>query len=163
MENIGVDLKLLVAQLINFGLFLFLYSKFVAGPFAQVMSDEKRKDAERKKLAEEVAKQKELLKSEEKSAREEIRRKTDESLKAVSESAEAQRVELMKKAQEDVNALTTRAHSQLEEEKTKMEHQYKETIAKMSVLTVEHALKDFLSEDMQKQVNARILSNLQKK
>jgi F0F1-type ATP synthase membrane subunit b/b' len=163
MENIGVDFKLLLAQLINFGLFIFLYSKFIAGPFSQIMKDEKKKDAERKRLAEEVEKQKELLASEEKSAREEIRRKTDESLKAVHQSAEKERAALLKKAQDDAAGVSTRAAKQLEDEKMKMEHEYKETVSKMSILTVEHALKDFLTEDMQKQVNARILSNLQKK
>ena len=163
MENIGVDLKLLIAQLINFGLFIFLYTKFIADPFAQVIKEEKRKDVERKKLAEETEKQKSLLAQEEKSARDEIRRKTDESLKAVHQAAEEERMELLKKAQEDADALTKRAGRQLEEERVKMEHQYKETIAKMSVMTVEHALKEVLTEDMQKQINARILSNLQKK
>lgn len=163
MENIGVDFKLLIAQLINFGLFFFLYKKFIAGPFLQVIRDEKHKESERKKLAELTDKQKGLLAQEEKSARDEIRRKTDESLKAVHLAAEKERADLVKKAQEEADTLTKRAERQLEEERAKMESQYKETVSKMSMMTVEHALKDFLTEDMQKQINTRILSNLQKK
>jgi F-type H+-transporting ATPase subunit b len=163
MENIGVDPKLLLAQLINFGLFFFLYQKFVAGPFVKTMSDEKRKDEERKKLADLMASQKEMLSKEEKSAREEIRRKTEESLKAVHSAAEAERVMLMKKAKDESEQLIKKASKQIEEEKAQMEQTYKDALAKVSVMTVEHALKDYLTEDMQKQINARILTNLTKK
>lgn len=163
MENIGVDPKLLLAQLINFGLFFFLYKKFVAGPFVKTMAEEKRRDEERKKLAEIAATQKEMLASEEKSAREEIRRKTEESLKAVHAAAEAERVMLIKKAKEEADHLMQKTAKQIEEEKAQMQESYKDALAKVSTLTVEHALKDYLTEDMQKQINNRILTNLTKK
>lgn len=163
MENIGVDPKLLLAQLINFGLFFFLYKKFVAGPFVKTMAEEKRKDDERKKLAEIAANQKEMLAKEEKSARDEIRRKTEESLKAVHTAAEVERELLIKKAKEEADHLLKKAAKQMEEEKAQMEQSYKDALAKVSTLTVEHALKEYLTEDMQKQINSRILTNLSKK
>jgi F-type H+-transporting ATPase subunit b len=163
MENLGIDFKLLLAQLINFGLFFFIYKKFIAGPFVSVMKSEKIKDAERKKMNEEVARQKETLIQQEKASKEEIHKKTEESLKAVRHAADAERVALLAKAQEESKEIVKRASKQIEEERQQMEKQYKETLAKMSVMTVEHVLKDFLTEDMQKQINARVLSNLEKK
>ena len=59
--------------------------------------------------------------------------------------------------------MVKRASKQIEEERQQMEKQYKETLAKVSVMTVEHVLKDFLTEDMQRQVNAKVLSNLENK
>lgn len=163
MENLGIDPKLLIAQLINFGLFFFIYKKFIAGPFVSVMKEEKKKDAERKKMIEEVAKQKETLVLAEKTAKDEIHKKTEESLKAVRHAAELEKASLIKKAHEESAEIVKRAGKQLEDEKVQMEKQYKETLAKMSVMTVEHALKDFLTEDMQKQINAKVLTNLQNK
>lgn len=163
MENLGIDIKLLVAQLINFGLFFFIYKKFIAGPFVSVMKDEKKKDLERRKMLEDVAKQKEALVLQEKEAKEEIHKKTEESLKAVRHSAEVERVSLIKKAQEESAEIIKRAGKQIDEERVQMEKKYKETLAKVSVMTVEHVLKDFLTEDMQKQVNAKVLSNLESK
>jgi len=163
MENLGIDFKLLLAQLINFGLFFFIYKKFIAGPFVSVMKGEKMKDAQRKKMNEEVERQKEILAQQEKSSKEEIHKKTEESLKAVRHAAELERTSLIAKAQEESKEIVKRASKQIEDERHQMEKQYKETLAKMSVMTVEHALKDFLTEDMQKQVNAKVLSNLEKK
>lgn len=162
MENLGVDIKLLVAQLINFGLFFFIYKKLIAGPFVAVMKAERMKDAERKRIQEEAQKQKEMLALQEKEAKEEIHRKTEESLKAVRHAAEVEKASLLKKAHEESNELVKRASKQIEEERHQMEKQYKESLAKVSVMTVEHVLKDYLTEDMQKQVNAKVLSSLEK-
>jgi len=163
MENLGIDFKLLLAQLINFGLFFFIYKKFIAGPFVSVMKSEKMKDAERKKMNEEVAKQKEVLAQQEKDSKAEIHKKTEESLKAVRHAADGERAALLAKAQEESKEMVKRASKQIDEERQQMEKQYKETLAKVSVMTVEHALKEFLTEDMQKQVNAKVLSNLENK
>jgi len=163
MENLGIDIKLLIAQLINFGLFFFIFKKFVAGPFVSVMQQEKKKDADRKQILEDVAKQKETLALQEKTAKDEIHKKTEESLKAVRHAAEMEKVLLLKKAQEESGEIVKRASKQIEEERHQMEKQYKENVAKVSVLAVEHALKDFLTEDMQKQVNTKLLSNLENK
>jgi F-type H+-transporting ATPase subunit b len=162
MENLGVDIKLLIAQLINFGIFFFIFKKFIAGPFVSVMQSEKKKDADRKKMLEDVAKQKEELLVAEKTAQVELHKKMEEGLKNAGKAAELEKAALMKKAHEESAEVIKRAHKQAEEEKHLMEKQYKETLAKMSVMTVEHALKDFLTEDMQKQVNAKVLSNLEK-
>lgn len=163
MENLGIDIKLLIAQLINFGLFFFIYQKFIAGPFVSIMKDEKKKDAERKKMGEEMAKQKETLALAEKVAKDEIHKKTEESLKSVRHAAELEKVSLIKKAHEEAGEIVKKAGKQIEDERHQMEKQYKETLAKVSVMTVEHVLKDFLTEDMQKQVNAKVLSNLENK
>lgn len=163
MENLGIDIKLLIAQLINFGLFFFIYKKFIAGPFIMMMKGEKKKDAERKKMLEDVAKQKETLAQQEKDAKEEIHKKTEESLKAVHHAAELEKIVLIKKAHEESAEIVKKAGKQIEEERHQMEKQYKETLAKVSVMTVEHVLKDFLTEDMQKQVTGKILSNLETK
>lgn len=163
MENLGIDIKLLVAQLINFGLFFFMYKKFVAGPFVSIMKGEKKKDEERKKLLDDVAKQQEASALQEKKSKEEIHKKMEESLKTVRHSAEMEKGLLIKKAQEESADIIRRAGIQIEDERRQMEKQYKEALAKVSVMTVENALKDFLTEDMQRQVNAKVLSNLEKK
>jgi len=163
MENLGVDLKLLIAQLINFGLFFFIYKKFISVPFMKLIKDEKKKDAERMKMLEDVAKQKETLAIHEKGAKEELHTKMEESLRIARHAAEIEKAALIKKAKEDSAEIVKRAGKQTEEERHQMEKQYREALAKVSVMTVENALKDFLTEDMQKQINARVLSNLEKK
>ena len=163
MENLGIDLKLLIAQLINFGLFFFIYKKFIAVPFMKLIKDEKKKDEEKKKMLADIEKQKEAIPLAEKAAREVIQKKTEESLKAVRQAAEAEKAVLIKKAQEESAEIVKRAGKQIEEERHQMEKEYKEALAKVSVMTVENTLKDFLTEDMQKQINEKVLSSLERK
>ncbi len=162
MENLGLNPKLLIAQLINFGIFFFIFKKFIAKPFIEVMKDEKKKAEERKKASEAVEKQRILLAEEEKAAREEIKQKTQASLTAVRQGAEAERAALLKKAQAEANEVVKKGEQKVAEERSTMEKEYKQTVAKVSVMTVENVLKDFLTEDMQKQVNERVLTHLNK-
>src|SRR3989344_4575625 len=47
MEGLGIDLKLLIAQIINFGLFFYVFKRFLAKPFVSFIDEEKQKEAER--------------------------------------------------------------------------------------------------------------------
>jgi len=46
MEALGLDIRLLVAQLINFGLLIFLLNKFLYKPLIKMLDDRKKKIAE---------------------------------------------------------------------------------------------------------------------
>lgn len=161
MENLGVDIKLLVAQLINFGLFFFLYKRFIAKPFLSIMNDEKKKDEDKKALFETIETQKKKMLDEEKQSRDQIRKKMNEAVLAAQKAADTTRESVITKAKQEAEEIIKKATKQLEEERKQMELSYKETVAKVSVLTVENVLKDYLTEDMQKEVNKRVLTNLQ--
>ena len=47
MENLGIDLKLMIAQSINFLLFFFIVKKFIAKPFTNFLEEEKNKEKEK--------------------------------------------------------------------------------------------------------------------
>ena len=70
--------------------------------------------------------------------REEIKQKTQSSLLAIRESAEAERAALLKKAQQEANDLIKKGEHKINEERQLMEKEYKETVAKVSVLAVEN-------------------------
>ena len=48
MENLGIDVKLLIAQVVNFALFLFIFHRFISKPFLRFLDSEKKKDEETK-------------------------------------------------------------------------------------------------------------------
>lgn len=52
MEALGVNLKFLLIQLANFGLFVFLFTKFLLKPILKVLDERKRKIAEGLEAAE---------------------------------------------------------------------------------------------------------------
>src|SRR3989344_7575734 len=43
MENLGLDLKVLIAQLVNFGLLLFVMKKYLYGPLVKAIDERNKK------------------------------------------------------------------------------------------------------------------------
>ncbi len=62
MEKLGVDLKLLIAQAINFILFFFIVKKYIAKPFSQFLKSEKENEKEKELSLQKAKKLEEDLK-----------------------------------------------------------------------------------------------------
>lgn len=79
MESLGLDLKLILAQIINFGLLVFVLSRFVYQPLIRLLDERKAKAeeilAKSKKIEEQLGaledKEEEILKEAREKAREE--------------------------------------------------------------------------------------------
>ena len=53
-SGLGIDLKLMLAQTINFLLFLFLFGKFIVPNFFKFIQKEKKEEEERIKILEDL-------------------------------------------------------------------------------------------------------------
>jgi len=51
MEKLGVDIKLLIAQITNFILFFIVFKKLVSKPFKNFLDDERKKEELKEKLS----------------------------------------------------------------------------------------------------------------
>jgi len=160
MEKLGIDPKILVAQLINFGLFTFIFVKFIAGPFLKIIENEKKKDQERALLAERVTKQEAELANLEKEAKEKIRKDMDAAVAQVRKETAELKKELMHQAQQEAHDIVENAQASMKETKLQFERELKDKLTTMSVLIVKNALKAYLDENMQKSVTDRILKEL---
>lgn len=163
MENLGVDPKLLIAQLINFGLFFFIFSKFIAKPFLAFVASEKKKDAERSRLNELAVKQDADLVKKEEEMKVRLRKEYDKALSDAKHEAESVKANLMKDAKKEVEEYVAKAQKQMQSDKLAMEREIKDRIASLSVLLIEHGLKDYLTVDMQKGVTKQLLNHLESK
>ncbi len=163
MENLGVDPKLLIAQLINFGLFFFIFSKFIAKPFLAYIKDEKKKDAERSRLNELALKQDADLIKKEEEMKTRLRKEYDKALLEAKHEATAVKTSLMNDAKKEAEEYVTKAQKQMQSDKLAMEREIKDRIASLSVLLIEHGLKDYLTVDMQKGVTKQLLTHLESK
>ncbi|MEK7079103.1 MAG: hypothetical protein AAB929_03455 [Patescibacteria group bacterium] len=163
MENLGVDPKLLIAQLINFGLFFFIFSKFIAKPFLAHVASEKKKDAERSRLNELAVKQDADLVKKEEEMKVRLRKEYDKALLEAKHEAESVKANLMKDAKHEAEEYVSNAQKQMQSDKLAMEGEIKEKIASLSVLLVEQGLREYLTDDMQKGVTKQLLTHLESK
>ena len=77
MENLGIDGKLLLAQMINFVLFFFLVKKFIVKPFTTFLNQERTNEEEKNKLLEKLKKSEEAGIEAEKKMKEKMKKEFD--------------------------------------------------------------------------------------
>lgn len=163
MENLGIDIKLLIAQLINFGIFFLIIKKFVAKPFTAFLNEERNKDEEKNRLLDKLKKSEEAAIESEKKMRERVRKELDIIFSQSKKEAQEIKGELVKQAENDAQEIRDKSKKLLEEEKNILYREVKDKIIKTSLIIVEKALKESLDETSRKQVTNFIIKNYQGK
>ena len=163
MENLGIDIKLLIAQLINFGIFFLIIKKFVAKPFTAFLNEERNKDEEKNRLLDKLKKSEEAAIESEKKMRERVKKELDIIFSQSKKEAQEIRGELVKQAEGDAQEIRDKGKKLLEEEKNILYREVKDKIIRTSLIIVEKALKESLDETSRKQVTNFIIKNYQGK
>ena len=148
MDQLGIDIRQLVAQLINFVLFFLIFKKFIATPFQNFLNDERRKENERQNILEK------LKKDEAGAAEERIRMK---------EITKKEFEKVLLEAKKEAEEIKIRAKKLIEEEKDKLNQAAKERMVDLSIAIIDKAFKDFLDEETKKKITQHILNNFGKK
>ena len=97
MENLGIDSKLLIAQLINFALFFFIFKKYLARPFLKFINDEKQNTEDKEKLLVKAKAMEEKLKENEKTMKAALKKESDAQIQEAKESAQKIRSNCLKR------------------------------------------------------------------
>ncbi|MFZ6034910.1 MAG: ATP synthase F0 subunit B [Patescibacteria group bacterium] len=160
MENLGIDPKLMIAQLINFGLFFFIIKKFVAKPFMSFLDEERQKEKEKLKLQEQMVKQEEAFQAKQKNLEKKMREELENALKGAKDQAAKIKVEMLEEAKAEAQTLKENAKKELESEKDKMYREIKSKVSDLSLIIVNKALMETLDSDTKKKVSQKILSSL---
>lgn len=162
MENLGIDTKLLIAQLINFLLFIYVFRRFISAPFLKFVTNEKKKDEEKQKAMSEIKKIEENLANMETEARKKGKKEADIMISQAKQDAEHVKKEIIEQAQKEAAAIIEKSKKLLDEEKVALYKEVKEKAAHLSTVMIEKALNNYLTEDVQKELTHHILTNLSK-
>lgn len=162
MENLGLDSRLLIAQLINFGLFFFVFKKFLAKPFTSYLEEQSKKAKEQDAVYAKTQEIEAKLAVREKELLAKVKKESAAVLEEAKKSAEALRKEAVSKAEDEAKAIVAKAHTQIEEQKLALTDEAKAKIKEVSFFMVNEALKETLSEDVRKKLTANILKRSSK-
>ncbi len=160
MENLGIDPKLLIAQVVNFVLFFFLFSKFIAKPFMQYIENEKKKDLERQRVAEMAVKQEEELKLHKAKMEEKMKKEFEQLVQESRKEAKELRNSLIQEAKKEAETVVLKAQNEMKSAQILMEKEMKEKVSSLSVLLVQKVLREYLTDEMQRTVTAKLITNL---
>lgn len=159
MENLGIDARLLIAQMINFVLFFLIVKKFIVKPFNRFVDDEKTKEKQTEAMRKTIEKQTETMQAHEK----EFKQKMKKEMQTVLEKAKGDglviKEEMLVQTKKEMDVLKDKTQVQLLQEKTALEQEMKNKLAEMSMLIVNQSLKSVLDETTRKRITEKILNS----
>jgi F-type H+-transporting ATPase subunit b len=162
MENLGIDAKLLIAQLVNFGLFYILFKKFIAKPFLNLIKDEEVNEKKQEELRIKLQKQDEDLEAKRSNFNTQISKEEEDIISKAKERAKTVEAKIISVAEEEALRIKEKALKEIQSEKQDLYKQIKNKISTLSLLLVNKTLRDVLTDDVKKRITSSIIKNLPK-
>jgi F-type H+-transporting ATPase subunit b len=145
MEALGIDYRILIGQIINFLILLFIFKKFVFGPvLARLESRRATIDASLKKAEEMNVKETQLI-AREKAVLSEASQQAAKFLSDAQAAAEQIKADILAKASEEQNRLIEKTKAQLVLEKNQMIESAKSEVTDLAIGLCEKILGQKLS------------------
>lgn len=159
MENLGIDGKLLIAQLINFVLFYFVFKRFLAKPFSKFIENEKQLEQGKEKLTMELAKKEEELVKKQEALEKELKKKEDKIILEAKKTAEAVKKDILEQAHVEAQQVKEKGQKQAEQMEANIMKKAENRAVELSLFIVEQTLKDVMTPDLKKKVTQAILKS----
>ncbi len=159
MEALGIDPKLLIAQIVNFGIFYFIFRKFIAAPLLSYLKKQQDEEVHRQKLSTDLESAHTSMESEKVKMLKEMKEKQKELMTEAKKAADESKADLIAQAQKQSEDIVSAGREMLEIEKKEVQKQLNEQVKQMAKLTIEKGLNEYLTPDAQKEITKQILSN----
>src|SRR3990167_7297238 len=102
MEALGIDLKLLLAQTINFVLFFIIFKKFLYAPFLKFLDMERKNELEKQRLLKDLQEKETGLEKREQEVLADARAQALQIMKTAEETADKKKKEILKNAHDEI-------------------------------------------------------------
>ncbi|MFA5359088.1 MAG: F0F1 ATP synthase subunit B [Patescibacteria group bacterium] len=152
IETFHLDVKLVIAQLVNFVIVLLVLWFFALKPLLKTMNERSAKIEKSLRDAQEIEERVKSSKKEREEKIAEIKRESLEILAQTQVQAEENRKETINKTKEDVAKLVNQGKEQLAAEKDKMVSAAKTEVADLVVAVTKKVLGSALTKDIDKKV-----------
>ncbi|KKQ70436.1 MAG: ATP synthase F0 subunit B, F-type H+-transporting ATPase subunit b [Candidatus Peregrinibacteria bacterium GW2011_GWC2_39_14] len=152
IEKLGIDWKLIIAQIINFGIVLFLLYKFAYKPVLSALDKRKNmieKGVNDAKKSEELLAEIENMKER---ALNSVKEKTAEMMAEAAKEASSMKQEMLAEAHNEAKKAIDKAKTEMEAQKQSMLKEAKSDIGRMIVAATTKILEREFSESDQKRL-----------
>jgi len=162
MENLGIDFKLLIAQIINFGLFYLIYKKYISKPFTDLIKEEKINEDKKKKLSEQLKEQEEDFIKKDDQLKNKLLQIEDKAFTEIKNKTELLKKDILDKAELEALKIKEKAKKEIEYEKRLLHEEVKNKIISTSMLIIKRVFGEILDEDIKKKYTDFVIKNLPK-
>jgi len=160
MEKLGVDIRLLIAQIINFTLFFLIIKKYVAKPFSNFLKEEKEKEKEKELALTNAKKLEEELSAKEEKTKRQLQNEIKEIIDNAKKQASEMKKQIITQAEKEALLIKEKAKKQLDDYKRKLKAEVKKEVIDSVFHTIEKIFKDELDQQTQRKITKSILKSL---
>jgi F-type H+-transporting ATPase subunit b len=160
LSKLGIDWKLLIAQIINFLVLMAVLYKFLYKPVLKVLDDRKEKIDKSLKQAEKI--EKNLFKSEadRSKAMQEARNEAGKIISEAKKMSEKLKEELLNKTRLESTAIVEQGRRELASEKDAMFKEIKGEVADMVKTAMEKIMRGEMTEKLDKKIIEKSLEEI---
>jgi F-type H+-transporting ATPase subunit b len=158
--TLGLNYKLFLAQLVNFGLIVLVIWKFVYGPLVKAMDERTAKIDQGLKDASEAKTMVESASSERDKVITESRLKAKEIIEAAEIDAKKRRDEMISGAKSEVERVVNEGKQRLREEQSVMVEDAKKQVAELVLLATEKVIGEKIDESKDAVLVRKALENV---
>lgn len=162
MEKLGINPLLLVAQIVNFVIILFLLKKYLYQPIIKILDDRKKKAEETERLNSEAVKKLEEIDNQGQKVSIDAKQEASKIIAQAKVQGQKEKEEITKKGKKELELLRKKLETEMEAEKKQMIKELKEQSAEMAVLVAEKVIHESLDEIKHRHLINSAIKDLEK-
>jgi len=144
LGTLGIDWKLFIAQLINFGIILYVFWRWIVKPLGKTLSDRQNKIESGLKNAQYMEDEKKRFEEWRTNEMKKVRTEADHILRTTNDTANKIKQETIVDAQKQAATLLTQARASIESEKNQALAEVKQEVATLVIAASEKILRSKL-------------------
>ena len=160
MDALGIDLKLLIAQIVNFGILFFLLSKFAYKPIVAMIEERQKKVEQGLKDAEAAAKSRGEAELDAEKVREQAYKDANEILKNAKDAANLEAAEIVKKSSEQADRIMKTAKEEAASSKSKVLTEAKSEISGLIISALDKIVGKEIDNAQKEKLTAKAIKEL---
>jgi F-type H+-transporting ATPase subunit b len=162
IQSLGIDAKLLAAQIINFVILLLILRQFVYKPLMAIL-EKRRLDIERSlKQAEETEHRSQAMQVEHVQQIEKTKAEATAIIEKAKQAAEVMRVEMLEASRQESEKILARAQEEISRQKDKMLSEAKQDIGALVIAATEKIISKEIDASVQERLVAEAINGLKK-
>lgn len=159
IKTFHIDYKILIAQVVNFTIVLFVLYKFAYGPLLKAMNDRTKRIEKGLKDAEEVGKKLQETEDREKEVLTNAKREAQSIIESAEKTALKNKEDLLEEAKKKSEEIVDNTRKQLEEEKKRMLSEIKSEVADLVVAATGKVIDEKMDDKKDKEIIERSIKS----
>ena len=137
MEALGIDGKLLIAQIVNFVIFYLIFKKFIAKPLAGYLKKQQDEEAKRHSLSQELETAKTKLDEEKKIMLQEVKSEQKKILADAKQYGEKVKADMLVQSQKQVTDMVESGKVAIEQERKAVQKELAQYVKETAEIAVQ--------------------------